>query len=110
MPVCHVAQFVTKYGGHFDGTQRINQGVGEQNVTKVGEDSGHASVDHEMPRVPDQKVIEPEADPARDALQAIAKGPAGKLRVGQARRMNSGETASTRRPRTASSIGSAAGV
>src|SRR5208337_4646744 len=74
MPVRHVAQLVAKDGGHLDGTERIDQGVGEQHVAKVGEHSGDAGVDHEMPRVPDQKVIEPEADPARDSLQAIAKG------------------------------------
>ena len=74
--MCHVAQFVAKDGGHLDGGQRIDQGVGEQNVTKVREHAGDAGVDHEMPRVPHQKVIAPEAARPR-LLQATSEGPAG---------------------------------
>src|SRR6516165_10334832 len=75
MPMRHVAHFMTQYGRHLDGRERLDEGVAQQNITKRRKDAGHASVDHEVPRVPDQKVIEPKAGTTGDSFQTLAQGP-----------------------------------
>ena len=95
--------------GDLDGAQRLDEGVGQEDVAEPGQDPRHAGVDHHVPRVPDQEVGEAEARPAWPRARAGggAGRPAG-VRVGQARRMKSGEATRTRSPRPASSRGSAA--
>ena len=53
--------------------QRLDQGVGQQDVAEPGQDARHAGVDHDVPGVPDQDVGEAEPDPAGQALQPVAR-------------------------------------
>ena len=79
MPVGDVAHLVAEDRRDLDGRQRLDQGVGEQDVAEPGQDPGHPGVDHQVSRVPDQDVGEAEPDPPGHALEPVggADRPAG---------------------------------
>ena len=69
MPVCHVADLVAEDRRDLDRAQRVDQGVGQEDVAEPRQDAGDAGIDHHVPGVPDQEIGEAEADPPRHALE-----------------------------------------
>ena len=73
MAVRHVADLMAEDGGDLGRAQGLDQGVGQKNIAKPGQDAGDTGVDHDLPGVPDQKIGEPKAHAPRCALQPAAQ-------------------------------------
>ena len=90
-----MADLVSEDGRCFKRRERLEQGVAEQDVTKAGQDAGHAGVDHHLTGIPDQNIGEAKADAAGGVFQPAAQRPMGQ-RVSRPREPNEKQATAAR--------------